>query len=538
MAPKVRVSNVWHLPLLLIKKNATGEPLNETSVVRIKAPLEATEQTAIYVVVVIDTTYSTAWDLALPSNKPSRLDLLKKAMKFIIRQLHDGDCLAIVFNDNLVIDNIKISDDARVDAENRVHDLLRNKDDTAFRPTLQEAIKILDARVDKTSLGFIILLSDGLDNSKFKWNNKSPAPNDPVRDDVKKYPVHTFGLCKAHDPKALCFIAKESKGTYSSITENLNSKIIEALAICLGGLLNVVAVDTVITVTANQSVTWQPKIKKINSGGYNSSISRDETSCNITIGTLYAGEVKDLIVDFELNVPSLDSGGYKYALLTASGDYKGIPGGQPIDIRSREMEFSVYARRCTPNNEMPLVQFPMILQHKVQTKVLKMLGTFQKEFHALEAKAEGDDVKNLAGNELREMWKDFKKSKRSWKDAQESGLNLEGIENDISAMVKSLKQGLGVGCVYSWVLSYQMQRATTTGLPAAAFLTPKMKQMVQRAQEESAEAASSSAESNTQPWERVKDLQVLLYKLLQDVSEMGRGERDSFLHSLASVMSP
>jgi hypothetical protein len=61
--------------------------------------------------------------------------------------------------------------------------------------------------VDKTSLGFIILLSDGLDNSKFKWNNKSPAPNDPVRDDVKKYPVHTFGLCKAHDPKALCFIA-------------------------------------------------------------------------------------------------------------------------------------------------------------------------------------------------------------------------------------------------------------------------------------------------------------------------------------------
>jgi len=105
-------------------------------------------------------------------------------------------------------------------------------------------------------------------------------------------------------------------------------------------------------------------------------------------------------------------------------------------------------------------------------------------------------------------------------------------------MVKSLKQGLGVGCVYSWVLSYKMQRAATTGLPAAAFLTPKMKQVAERAQEESAQAASSSAASNTQPWERVKDLQVLLYKLLEDVSKMGRGERDSFLHSLASVMSP
>jgi len=133
---QVRVSNVWHRPLLLIKKNTTGEPLNETAVVRIKAPLEATERTAFYVVVVIDVNHSTAYDLALPTNKPSRLDLLTKAMKFIIRQLHDGDCLAIVFND------IEISDDTRVDAENRVCDLLWNKDDIAFRPALQEAIKV------------------------------------------------------------------------------------------------------------------------------------------------------------------------------------------------------------------------------------------------------------------------------------------------------------------------------------------------------------------------------------------------------------
>lgn len=69
MAPKVRVSNVWHRPLLLIKKNTTGEPLNETAVVRIKAPLEAIERTAIYVVVVIDVSHSTAYDLALPTKK-------------------------------------------------------------------------------------------------------------------------------------------------------------------------------------------------------------------------------------------------------------------------------------------------------------------------------------------------------------------------------------------------------------------------------------------------------------------------------------
>lgn len=108
--------------------------------VRIKAPLEATERAAIYLVVVIDVSQSTMWDRALPANKPSRFDLLKKAMKFIIRQLRDDDRLAIVFNDNLVIDDIKISDDARAYAEDMVHDILSN--DTAFRPNLQDAVKV------------------------------------------------------------------------------------------------------------------------------------------------------------------------------------------------------------------------------------------------------------------------------------------------------------------------------------------------------------------------------------------------------------
>lgn len=392
----------------------------------------------------------------------------------------------------------------------------------------------MDAREDKqTRLGFIILLSDGLEKSKFRGN-------DPVSDNATKYPVHTFGLCKSHDPKALYSLAEESKGTYSSITANLNSKIIEALAVCLSGLVNIVAVDTSITITANQSDTWEPKINKISFGGDKFSSTNYGASCKVTIGVLYAGEVKDLVVNFELNVPSLNSGGYKYAPLAASGEYTaGTPGGERIEIDRCKMEFSVYARRYTPTNEMPLVQSPMILQHKVQTSVVTMLRTFQKEFHDLEAKAEGDDVKNVAGNKLRDMWEAFKTSnKKPWKGAQESGLSLEGIEKDMEAMVKCLKQGLGVGCVYSWVSSHRMQRATTTGLPTtAAFLTPKMKEVMQVGMGMgAAEAASPSGASDTKPWERVKDLQVLLYKLLKDVAEMDRGGRDYFLHSLARSM--
>ncbi|TVU03123.1 hypothetical protein EJB05_51351, partial [Eragrostis curvula] len=47
-------------------------------------------------------------------------------------------------------------------------------------------------------------------------------------------------------------------------------------------------------------------------------------------------------------------------------------------------------------------------------------------------------------------------------------------------MVGILKEGLGVGCIYSWLSSHYMQRATVTGLPAeAVFRTPAMEAMVQ-----------------------------------------------------------
>jgi hypothetical protein len=64
-------------------------------------------------------------------------------------------------------------------------------------------------------------------------------------------------------------------------------------------------------------------------------------------------------------------------------------------------------------------------------------------------------------------------------------------------MVGILKQGLGVGCIHSWLSSYQMQRATTTGLPGAhmvatgQFRTPAMVAMVQEAHRQLAKEASA-----------------------------------------------
>ena len=77
-------------------------------------------------------------------------------------------------------------------------------------------LQLLDDRADKKRVGFIVLISDGVDK-QVKWSDESIAPTDPVRAVLRKYPVHTLGLCNAHDPKALHYIAKTSYGTYASI---------------------------------------------------------------------------------------------------------------------------------------------------------------------------------------------------------------------------------------------------------------------------------------------------------------------------------
>ncbi|AQK78968.1 Zinc finger (C3HC4-type RING finger) family protein, partial [Zea mays] len=164
---------------------------------------------------------------------------------------------------------------------------IRSKDPW-FPPSifsLLEPIKLLDDRADKKRAGFIVLISDGLDGQS-KWGDESITPTDPIRGLLRKYPVHTFGLGKAHDPKALHYIADISYGIYSSIvTDNLD-KIIEAFAVCLAGFKTVVAVDACVDIWSNSLL-----ITRIDPGGY---ILRG-SSGGILVGTLYAGEVKDFI---------------------------------------------------------------------------------------------------------------------------------------------------------------------------------------------------------------------------------------------------
>ncbi|KAL6868298.1 hypothetical protein ACP4OV_015143 [Aristida adscensionis] len=353
---------------------------------------------------------------------------------------------------------------------------------------------MLDDRIDKTRLGFIILLSDGVDNSEFKWSDKSViAPTKYSRDILGKYPIHTFGLSQAHDPEALLFIAKESKGTYSSITDNLDSKIIEALAVCLSGLKTIVAMDVYLDFKVRKS-WWTYVITRIDSGGYSSYISVDGASGNILIDILCAGEVKEFIIYFDVTMVGEPAVIFSNPTLFADVKYTDIPTRKLISIGTNTLSILISSTPSGLDLEKTVSPIPKVQHQMVIFNLLDFLAEFLKKFEALmrnkggggidKDRADDPVLQIIAGDLLQSKWEGFKKSNETWIKATRIFVDLGGIDSDVKAMVSSLKRGLGVGCIYSWMWSYTMQRATTTGLPSAAFLTPAMEEMVQEAQKQ------------------------------------------------------
>jgi hypothetical protein len=357
--------------------------------------------------------------------------------------------------------------------------------------------------VDKSRVGFIILISDGSDNNKLEWTDEGIAPSDPIRALLRRYPVHTFGLCKAHDSKALHFLAKESNGAYSSITYNLESKIMEAFAICVAGLKTVVAVDTCINITSGSL-----NITRIDSGGY----TPRGGPGSIFIGVLHAGEVKDFVVYFDYTT-GFWSSGYSTVLsgIAARVTYKDNPGRQSsTNTEDFSVSLPVHTTDTWTAPANPCPPFPAVLEQVVRFKVLELLKGILKEFLALKKEAGGGALKTaeeedggpvvqaMVASLLQRKWKEFKQSDDSWKEAPRAFLDLEGIDRDVNAMVAILMQGLGVGCICSWLSSSLMQQAAVAGLPsdttAARFCTPAMEAMVQEVRKQLAEEATVEQE--------------------------------------------
>ncbi|CAO2148227.1 unnamed protein product [Urochloa humidicola] len=431
---------------------------------KVEAP-NATEHVPVDLVVLIDVSASMNIEVAPGTTK---LDLVKKVMKFVIEHLHEDDGLAFMpFNNETILtdysaDLFRISSQ-RVVAQNMVDNLVA-KGDTAFiMPVLNLAEKVLSDRSDNNRVGVIMLLTDGLDSSK------APAMCPILPKRLQKYPIHTFGI-GAHDPNVLLSIAQQSCGTYSFVDGSELGRVTDPFAVLLGGLHSIVASDVVVRLKWNCNWT---SVKWIGCG-FNSSVIDDSDNgrgnAEIRVGMLYAGEVKNYIVQLnpDTSISSVD-------WAQASICFSHAPWCTSELLKTRKL-----AGDDAGENS------PMVRGQIVQFRAVRFLSSLQTEFskEKYTAGANGDKEASdaearAAGSTLETRWAEFMKEMG---DNLLNDLNLDDLQMEVQEMASRLKRGAGMGYMCSWLSSQQMQTATTWGSASAVggtrFLTQEMEKML------------------------------------------------------------
>nr|DAD43710.1 TPA_asm: hypothetical protein HUJ06_001940 [Nelumbo nucifera] len=256
----------------------------------------------------------------------TKLALLKRAVRFIIRNLGPADRLSIVAFSSTArrIFPLRLMSDAgRDDAVFAINSLV-SSGGTNIVEGLKKGVRVLEDRRERNPVARIILLSDGKDTynndtsyhpngqqnqtSLNSWqvldylNLLPPAirPSDSGAGDGARQmciPVHTFGFGSDHDATAMHAISDVSGGTYSFIQRA--SIIQDAFARCIGGLLSVVAQELRLTVS---SISPGVYIGSIPTGKYLSQIINQGQQGIIDVGDLYADEEKDFLVHLSIPV--------------------------------------------------------------------------------------------------------------------------------------------------------------------------------------------------------------------------------------------
>ncbi|TVU00712.1 hypothetical protein EJB05_53854 [Eragrostis curvula] len=418
----------------------------------------------------------------------SRLDSLKKAVGFIIWQLHDDDRLAVIGPSNTRLFGetatgfLDIRDDARRNAESSLDKLEpRPRDGQAQQQAsgLKEAIKMVSELPASTSrrASFIILVTDTKESGKlgrdFHRKNQQAV-------------VHTFGLGAGHDPKALLSIAEESRGTYSFVDDDNADAIAGAVAVCVSGLKAVAAVGArlLLEAAAGSGV----RIERVESGGYSSDVAGDKASGEVTVGALYAGEAKSFIV--HLHVPAVPATSSSVVVEGACDKQHLLTASFVTDDDASPTSTMLSVQRPLPDciavaATLQKVPVPVVMGHIAQFGVLDLVTIFV-ENEILELSSINSitpEVSAAMAMKLQSRWEEFVQARQFW-----VGLDLGVFEVEINKMVSLLAAGssppaMATAYMFSWMSSYQMQRPTAMGSPssvAPTFVTLSMQLTLQQ----------------------------------------------------------
>ncbi|KAK4385575.1 E3 ubiquitin-protein ligase WAV3 [Sesamum angolense] len=192
----------------------------------------------------------------------SKLDLVKRAVNFVIDNLGPSDRLSVVSfatQARRMLPLRRMTENGREDAKRAVNALVASGG-TNIVEGLKKGVRVLEERRHKNPVTSIIFLSDG--NDTCNHSSVIPRGTDDVQQ-VETFPVHSFGFGSDHDPIAMHSISDASGGTFSFIESY--EMVQDAFAGCIGGLLSVVTQDVLLMV---RSASHGVEIQTIPSGRY------------------------------------------------------------------------------------------------------------------------------------------------------------------------------------------------------------------------------------------------------------------------------
>ncbi|KAM5587255.1 E3 ubiquitin-protein ligase WAV3-like [Rosa sericea] len=344
-----------------------------------------------------------------------KLDLVKRAVKFIIQNLGPSDRLSIVtFSTTArrVFPLRRMSVEGRESAVRAVNSL-RPDNMTNIVAGLEIGIRVLEERRERNPVASIMLLSDGVDSychSPSQLLGQLPAS---IRSNCMQHeiPVHTFGFGSDHDPNTMHAISNASGGTFSFI-ESVGM-IQDSFALCIGGLLSVVAQEVRLTV---RSASRGVKIVAIPSGRYVSNISDEGLQGVVDVGSLYAEEEKQFLV--YLLVPQSSASDTKTSLLDVSCLYRDLASNELIQVQGELVEIPRPVV-CSPADQVVSLEVDrqrnriLVSETIAEAQGLAEIGNLEAARAILAQRREtllttpaaraGDGLSNLLETELQEI---------------------------------------------------------------------------------------------------------------------------------------
>ncbi|KAL6206335.1 hypothetical protein ACLB2K_023583 [Fragaria x ananassa] len=278
------------------------------------------------------------------SMEGTKLSLLKQAVRFVIENLGPSDRLSIVLfssSSRRVFPLQRMTVDGRESAVIAIESL-RADGGTNIAEGLRKGSKVLEDRRERNPVSSIILLSDGKDTYNITANRLlNQLPNSIRSSDMQQeIPVHTFGFGYDHDPNIMHAISDVSGGTFSFI-ESVGM-IQDSFALCIGGLLSVVAQEVRLTL---RSASPGVKILAIPSGRHVNEIFDEGQQGVIHVGNMYAEEQRQFLV--YLFVPESSAPHTKTSLLEVLCMYKDLASNEFIQVQGEKIEI-LRPEVCSP----------------------------------------------------------------------------------------------------------------------------------------------------------------------------------------------